>query len=149
MIFEGETTWAFEEWSGPLFSVSGKDIVITGASGHSLNGNGPLWWDGKGSNGGKTKPKFFYAHKLTGTSSITGLNIKNTPVQGFSINGASDLTIKDVTIDNSDGDTNALGHNTDAFDIGSSTNIVISGANVKNQDDCLAINSGTVSPPHG
>lgn len=36
-----------------------------------------------------------------------------------------------------------MGHNTDAFDVGSSTNIVISGANVKNQDDCLAINSGT------
>ena len=49
----------------------------------------------------------------------------------------------DITIDNSAGDTNSLGHNTDAFDVGSSSNIVISGANVKNQDDCLAINSGT------
>jgi polygalacturonase len=36
-----------------------------------------------------------------------------------------------------------LGHNTDAFDVGSSSNIIISGANIKNQDDCLAINSGT------
>lgn len=31
------------------------------------------------------------------------------------------------------------GHNTDAFDVGSSTGVYISGANVKNQDDCLAI----------
>jgi hypothetical protein len=38
-----------------------------------------------------------------------------------------------------------LGHNTDAFDIGDSTGVTISGANVKNQDDCLAINSGTIS----
>lgn len=37
----------------------------------------------------------------------------------------------------------ALGHNTDAFDVGSSTGVYISGATVKNQDDCLAINSGT------
>jgi len=95
----------------------------------------------EGSNGGVTKPKFFYAHDLTGTSTISGLNILDYPVQCFSINGADGLTISDVTIDNSAaGD---LGHNTDAFDVGSSTNIVISGAIVKNQDDCLAINSGT------
>jgi polygalacturonase len=80
---------------------------------------------------------------LTGTSSISGLNVKNTPVQGFSINGAEGLTLSDITIDNSDGDSGELGHNTDAFDVGESSNIIISGANVKNQDDCLAVNSGT------
>jgi len=143
VIFEGETTWEYEEWSGPLFSVSGENIVVSGNSGHTLNGNGAKWWDGEGTNGGKTKPKFFYAHSLTGTSSITGLNILNTPVQCFSVNSATGLTISDVTIDNSAGDTDELGHNTDAFDVGSSTDITISGANVKNQDDCLAVNSGT------
>lgn len=144
VIFEGTTTWGYEEWSGPLFSVSGENIAVSGASGHSLNGNGARWWDGEGSNGGKTKPKFFYAHSLTGTSSITGLNILNTPVQTFSINSATGLTVTGVTIDNSAGDAGALGHNTDAFDVGSSTGITITGANVKNQDDCLAVNSGTV-----
>ena len=144
MIFEGETTWEYEEWSGPLFSVSGEDIVVTGASGNSLNGNGADYWDGEGSNGGKTKPKFFYAHSLTGTSSITGINILNSPVQVFSIDSSTGLTLTDITIDNSAGDTDSLAANTDAFDVGSSTSITISGANVKNQDDCLAINSGTV-----
>jgi galacturan 1,4-alpha-galacturonidase len=144
VIFEGETTWGYEEWSGPLFSVSGADITVTGASGHSLNGNGAKWWDGKGSNGGKTKPKFFYAHSLTGTSSISGLNILNTPVQVFSIDSSTGLTLSDITIDNSAGDSGSLAANTDAFDVGSSTSITISGANVKNQDDCLAVNSGTV-----
>lgn len=143
VIFEGTTTFGYEEWSGPLISVSGVDIVVTGASGHVIDGNGAMWWDGKGSNGGKTKPKFFYAHSLTGTSSITGLNVKNTPVQAFSIDSASGLTLSGITIDDSAGDAGSLGHNTDAFDVGSSSNIVISGANVKNQDDCLAINSGT------
>ncbi|KAH8811882.1 putative extracellular polygalacturonase [Xylogone sp. PMI_703] len=142
VIFEGTTTWGYKEWSGPLVSISGEDIVVTGASGHSLNADGARWWDGQGSNGGKTKPKFFYAHKLTGTSSITGLNIINTPVQVFSINGASGLTVDRVTIDNSAGDSGG-GHNTDAFDVGESTDITISNANVKNQDDCLAVNSGT------
>lgn len=35
------------------------------------------------------------------------------------------------------------GHNTDGFDIGSSTGVTITGAKVYNQDDCVAINSGT------
>lgn len=50
-----------------------------------------------------------------------------------------------MTIDNSDGDTDDLGANTDGFDIGDSTSVVITGANVYNQDDCVAVNSGTVS----
>lgn len=37
----------------------------------------------------------------------------------------------------------ALGHNTDAFDVGSSSDITITGAKVYNNDDCLAVNSGT------
>lgn len=61
--------------SGPLFSVSGTDITATGSAGHVLDGGRARWWDGKGSNAGVTKPKFFYAHSLT-TSSITDLNIK-------------------------------------------------------------------------
>ena len=78
------------------------------------------------------------------TPSITGLNI-NTPLHTFSIDGANGLALDHITIDNSAGDTNSLGHNTDAFDVGDSTGVTISGARVKNQDDCLAINSGTVS----
>lgn len=80
------------------------------------------------------------------SSSITGITIKDSPVQVFSINGAKDLTLNEITIDDSAGDAGGLGHNTDAFDVGSSTGVTISGANVKNQDDCLAINSGTVCP---
>jgi polygalacturonase len=107
-----------------------------------LNPDGARWWDGEGSNGGKTKPKFFAAHDLT-SSSITNLYIENTPVQAVSINDANGLTITGMTIDNSAGDSQG-GHNTDGFDIGSSTNVVISGAKVYNQDDCVAVNSGTV-----
>ncbi|KAK8209487.1 putative extracellular polygalacturonase [Phyllosticta capitalensis] len=145
--FQGTTTFEYDEWEGPLIRFSGTGLQITGASGHEIDGNGAKWWDGEGSNGGTTKPKFFYAHDLT-DSVISGLNVKNTPVQGFSVNGASNLELRDITIDNSDGDeTNsdgdALGHNTDAFDVGSSDGVYISGATIYNQDDCLAINSGT------
>lgn len=140
VIFQGTTSFGYKEWEGPLISVSGTDITVSGASGHVIDGNGAKWWDGEGSNGGKTKPKMFYAHSLK-QSTITGLNVKNTPVQFMSINSATDLNVIDVSMDNSAG--TSQGHNTDAFDVGSSENIYISGASVQNQDDCLAINSGT------
>ena len=85
--------------------------------------------------------RFFAAHSLK-SSSITNLHIKNTPVHVVSINSCDGLTITGMTIDNSAGDSKG-GHNTDGFDIGSSNNIVIDGAKVYNQDDCVAINSGT------
>lgn len=122
--------------------MSGTDITVTAASGATLNGDGSRWWDGEGSNGGKTKPKFFYAHNLK-SSSISGLYIQNSPVQVFSISGSEDLTLSDITIDDSAGD-NAGAANTDGFDVGESSGIVITGATVYNQDDCLAVNSGTV-----
>lgn len=169
VIFQGETTFEYKEWSGPLFAVSGTNIKVAGeSSGTSiLNGNGAVrrlphpcgrpcggypslrptdqeqsYWDGEGSNGGKTKPKFFQAHDLT-DSLIETLTILNPPVQVFSINGASNLELAYITIDASAGDS--LGANTDGFDIGSSDTVLIEYATVYNQDDCVAINSGTVS----
>ncbi|KAI1183423.1 glycoside hydrolase family 28 protein [Nemania serpens] len=142
VVFEGTTTWGYKEWAGPLLQIKGNNIAVTGASGSLLNPDGARWWDGQGSNGGKTKPKFFAAHSLTGSSSITNLNIKNTPVQAVSINGCQGLTVTNMVIDNSAGDS-AGGHNTDAFDIGSSSDVTITGAKVYNQDDCVAVNSGT------
>ncbi|KAI1175653.1 glycoside hydrolase [Nemania sp. FL0916] len=142
VIFEGTTTWGYKEWTGPLLQIEGKDITITGASGSVLNPDGARWWDGEGGNGGKTKPKFFAAHDLTGSSSIVNLNIQNTPVQAVSINGCDGLTVTNMVIDNSAGDSEG-GHNTDGFDIGSSSGVTITGAKVYNQDDCVAVNSGT------
>lgn len=58
VTFTGTTTFGYKEWEGPLISVSGKNILVQGASGHIIDGNGAAWWDSKGSNGGKTKPKY-------------------------------------------------------------------------------------------
>ncbi|KAF2239725.1 glycoside hydrolase family 28 protein [Viridothelium virens] len=141
VIFEGTTTWGYKEWAGPLMQIEGSHITIKGASGAVLNGNGAEWWDGEGGSGGKTKPKFFYAHDLT-DSTISNLYIQNTPVQAISIDNANSLIVSGVTIDNRAGDTGG-GKNTDGFDIGDSTGVTITGANVYNQDDCVAVNSGT------
>ncbi|KAI9643770.1 Polygalacturonase 1 [Ciborinia camelliae] len=145
VIFEGHTTFGYSEWSGPLISISGNSITVTGASGNSIDGGGARWWDGYGTNissgKGKVKPKFFLANDVTGSSTFTGLNFLNAPVQVVSITSSVGLSLYDITIDNSA--ATSLGHNTDGFDIGNSQNIYISGAVVKNQDDCVAINSGS------
>ena len=44
-----------------------------------------------------------------------------------------------------DWDEGKGGRNTDAFDIGGSSEVTIEGARVWNQDDCVAVNSGTAS----
>jgi len=140
VVFKGTTTFGYQEWTGPLVSISGDSITVDG-TGATLDGDGARWWDGKGTNGGKKKPKFFYAHKMT-NSIIKGITIKNSPVQIFSINNSQGLQVNGVTVNNKDGDSKG-GHNTDAFDVGDSSQITISGATVYNQDDCLAVNSGT------
>ncbi|OCF42469.1 hypothetical protein I317_03714 [Kwoniella heveanensis CBS 569] len=44
-----------QEWEGPMFIIDGDDVTFDGA-GHTFDGQGETYWDGKGSNGGKTKP---------------------------------------------------------------------------------------------
>ncbi|KAF9171048.1 hypothetical protein BGX21_008078 [Mortierella sp. AD011] len=125
--------------SNYLITFSGTNLKIDGTKG-TLNGSGPQYWDGKGSNGGVKKPKFIRLSKVSGT--LTGLTIVGSPIHTFSVNGCQGLTISDVTIDNR-GTNYALGHNTDGFDVSDSKGVTIVGAKVYNNDDCLAVNSGS------
>lgn len=121
---------------------------MRGAPGAVLDGQGALWWDGVGNGGGtiKTKPKFFKANYLN-DSLLEGIYILNAPINSFSINYVNNLTLRDITVNNTAGEVLAannetLGHNTDAFDINNADGVVITGAKVWNQDDCVAVNSG-------
>ncbi|KAK7741795.1 hypothetical protein SLS53_004859 [Cytospora paraplurivora] len=147
VIFEGRTTWDYAEWEGSLFSVSGNNITVKGAAGSVLDGQGALWWDGLGGNGGVTKPKFFKANHLN-DSVLDGIYILNAPKNSFSINYINNLVVKNVVINNTagnelDSDGKTLGHNTDAFDINTCDGVVIQNVSVWNQDDCVAVNSGS------
>ncbi|KAH7126008.1 glycoside hydrolase family 28 protein [Dactylonectria macrodidyma] len=141
VIFKGTTTWGYKEWDGPLLRIGGTSVTVDGASA-TLNPDGKRWWDNLGADPkGKVKPKFFYAHDLT-TSTINDLHILNTPLMAVSIVDTNGLNINNMIIDNSAGDS-AGGHNTDGFDIGDSTSVTITNAKVYNQDDCVAVNSGS------
>ncbi|RKL21315.1 Endopolygalacturonase 1 [Fusarium proliferatum] len=109
VIFQGKTPLGYKEWEGPLISFTGNNLLIEGAAGHSIDCQGERC-----------------AHSLK-NSNIKKLNVLNTPVQAFSINSVTNLGVYDVHLDNSLGDTKG-GHNTDAFDVGSSNGVYISGA---------------------
>ncbi|XP_050304520.1 polygalacturonase-like [Anthonomus grandis grandis] len=140
LTFEGTITFAHSNWNGPLVQVSGSNVTVKGASGSVLDGLGAQYWDGLGDNG-VTKPKFFRI-KTTGGSLLENINLLNCPIQCVSINGASNTVLNKWTIDVSAGDS-AGGKNTDGFDVSGSSDITVQNTEVKNQDDCVALNQGS------
>ncbi|KAK6498386.1 hypothetical protein TWF481_010977 [Arthrobotrys musiformis] len=140
VIFKGRTTFGYAEWEGSFISISGNKITIKGENGSVLDGQGALWWDGLGGNGGKTKPKFFKANNLN-DSVIDGITILNAPKNSFSLNKVYNLVVKNILIDDRDGDTQG-GHNTDGFNIGNADGVYINNVRVYNQDDCMNVNTG-------
>lgn len=96
------------------------------------------------------RPNHFIVVKHVYNSEITNLNIKNWPVHCFYISGSQHLTISGLTLDNSAGDEpndasgdKAAAHNSDGFDISSSDYVTLENISVINQDDCVAVTSGT------
>ncbi|KDN61461.1 putative glycosyl hydrolase family 28 [Colletotrichum sublineola] len=151
VTFAGTTTFAttINKAFDPII-ISGTDITVTGAPGHVIEGNGAAYWDGLGSNGGGEKPNHFVVVKQTINARITNLNIKNWPVHCFSMTGNQGLTVSGIVLDNSDGDAPnaksgglAAAHNTDGFGISSSDGVLLENLTVHNQDDCVAVTSGT------
>ncbi|KAJ8970220.1 hypothetical protein NQ317_003766 [Molorchus minor] len=130
LTFDGRITFGHAEWSGPLISVSGKGVTVEGATGHRLDGEGALYWDGLGGSG--NKPVFF---RIQASGTFSNINLLNCPERCH-------INRYGWNIDVSDGDTQG-GHNTDGFDISSSNNVVIKNSVVRNQDDCIAVNYGT------
>jgi polygalacturonase len=55
ITFAGRTTFGYAEKREDQIQIGGRDIVVEGAPGHIIDGNGPQHWDGGGSNTGRTK----------------------------------------------------------------------------------------------
>ncbi|XP_018568799.1 endopolygalacturonase 1-like [Anoplophora glabripennis] len=141
LTFQGTLTWGFYEWDGPLLNISGTDVEISGAMDHVLDVRGNLWWDGKGGNGGKIKPIFFVAHGLR-NSVIRNITVKNPSNHAIWIENSDGVIARDIYVDSRAGDTLG-GHNTDGINVWTSNNVTILRLTVYNQDDCVAIKSGT------
>ncbi|KIY43128.1 polygalacturonase [Fistulina hepatica ATCC 64428] len=135
---QGDITFAYTDSDGPLLTFEGTDITFVG-NGYTIDGNGADYWDGEGTDGGVAKPHPLL--KFDGSGTYSDFTVLNTPAQAISVGGSS-LTFDSITVDDSAGDTDDLGANTDGFDV-SADDITIKNCVVKNQDDCLAINDGT------
>ncbi|KAI2892925.1 CAZyme family GH28 [Aspergillus niger] len=151
VIFAGETTFGdtYDSDFDPIV-ISGTDVTITGEEGHVINGNGEAYWDGEGSNGGQDKPDHFIVVKDMYNSKIENLNILNWPVHCFEIENTEYLTISGLILNNTAGDAansksdgDPAAHNTDGFDIKQSDFLTLSNSWVHNQDDCVAVTSGS------
>ncbi|CAK5265624.1 unnamed protein product [Mycena citricolor] len=132
----GDLVFAKTTSAGPLITFNTNNINFNGGD-HNINGNGALYWDGQGTNGGVTKPHPFVKFKGSGTFSF--VTVLNSPAQAISVGTTAASVIERVTVDNSAGAS--LGHNTDGFDV-SASDLTIAQCTVINQDDCVAVNSG-------
>ncbi|KAN0122032.1 glycoside hydrolase family 28 protein [Hyaloscypha variabilis] len=128
--------------------LKGTDAKVVGLEGAVINGLGADYWDGQGSNGGTAKPDHLIKIDDMVSSSFSNIKIINWPTHLFEVTGCTDVTISQLILDNSAGNALdssgvALGHNTDAFDVSNTDGLYVVGVTVYNQDDCVAVNSGS------
>lgn len=151
VVFSGTTTFGYtpDEDFDPIV-VSGEYITVSGAAGAVIDGNGSAYWDGLGSNGGTVKPDHFFVIQDTAHATFRDLYIQNWPTHLFYVTGNEHLAISGLVLNNTAGDApNAISdglaaaHNSDGFDIGASDYVTLRDITVYNQDDCVAVTSGT------
>jgi polygalacturonase len=131
--FIGTTTFGTKLWDGPLVLLTGSNLKVSG--GGTLDGQGEWYWKQGQS---VTRPVFF---RLNGVdhSALSGFTLKNSPFRTFSIESSTSTTLSGLTLDSSAG--NGLAKNTDGFDLSRNNGVVIINNTIKNQDDCLAMQS--------
>ncbi|XP_018321600.1 polygalacturonase-like [Agrilus planipennis] len=141
IVFKGKTSFEFKKWKGPLVLVSGNNVNITGAEGAVIDGNGTQWWNQLGGSGSILRPRMFKLRYVNNVN-VNNLYFLNSPRHCFAIHNCTNVTVTNVVIDDSAGDTYYRIHNTDGFDVKGSENVYIKDVQVFNQDDCLAVRSG-------
>ncbi|ORY97707.1 pectin lyase fold/virulence factor [Syncephalastrum racemosum] len=117
-----------------FFYIAGDNIQWTG--GGTFNGNGQGWYDAVNRNA----PPLFKP-KAT-NSQFSGFTIKQAPRSHFSINGCDNVLFDSLTLHTVSTNSKKDAHNTDAFDVSGSQNIVIQHSTITNGDDCIAVNNG-------
>ncbi|KAF2773251.1 hypothetical protein EJ03DRAFT_305450 [Teratosphaeria nubilosa] len=149
LLFAGTMTVAYTpDTDYTPIVIKGTGAKVAGLAGAVIDGNGAQYWDGEGSNGGTDKPDHFIKIDDMEDSTFSDITIQNWPTHLFEITGCSNMEMYNLILDNSagdeeDSDGDALGHNTDAFDVSSTDGLYVHDATVYNQDDCTAVNSGS------
>lgn len=135
ITFEGTTTFGTKAWAGPLVLLTGQNLKVGGTG--TLDGQGAWYWK----QGTKITRPVFFRLSHADKSTLSGFTLKNSPFRTFSILHSTGTTLTKLTLDSSAGD--GLAKNTDGFDLSYNSGVTISNNNIKNQDDCLAMQSST------
>ncbi|KAL4901381.1 glycoside hydrolase [Aspergillus multicolor] len=149
LLFAGTMTVEYTpDSSFTPITISGKKAKVAGLEGAVIDGQGAKYWDGSGSGGGVSKPDHFMKLIDLDDSTFEELTIQNWPTHGIDITHCNDLTISNIIMNNTAGagltsDGVVLAHNSDGFDINNVDGLYLSGAHVINQDDCVAVSSGS------
>ncbi|KAG5867630.1 hypothetical protein JTB14_009349 [Gonioctena quinquepunctata] len=140
--FEGEFTFAWKEWEGPVIKIIGDFLRIRGAAHHKLDGRGMGYWNAKGGPS-KIRPTFLYIQ--TANSSIENINMVDCPERCVDVNSMS-LTLRNWVIDVSAGNPSSkgtiLGENTIGFNMTNSSKLVLDNLTIKNQAECVLVDGG-------
>nr|CCA19073.1 endopolygalacturonase putative [Albugo laibachii Nc14] len=120
--------------------ITGSNLKISASPFAWFDGKGASYWDGGGYGQGCQKPIFSMFEVKNST--LRGLKILNSPAHAFMIGESYDSSFIDFEVDDSLGDVNDLAENTDGIHLLQSSNIVVIGAKIHNQDDCVCITSG-------
>ncbi|KAI0869884.1 glycoside hydrolase family 28 protein [Hypoxylon argillaceum] len=120
-----------------FWKFGGTDVNIYGLGIGTLDGLGQTWWTAKRSNETVYRPVLFGTDGLTG-GSISGLNMKNSPMWFNVIMNSSDVLITDINIWNEVTNSSSPPANTDGWDTYRSNNIVIQNSTIDNYDDCVS-----------
>ncbi|GLI80827.1 hypothetical protein PoHVEF18_009186 [Penicillium ochrochloron] len=132
-------------WGGKTAMINVKNInglKIRSLTGKGvIDGNGQDAWDLFASDSSYARPTLLY---ITGGSDITISNLrqKNPPNVFNSVKGGTtNIAFTSLTMDATSKSTNPP-KNTDGFDIGTSTNVLINNVKITNDDDCVAFKPG-------
>ncbi|XP_060535583.1 polygalacturonase-like [Cylas formicarius] len=145
LTLRGNISFGFDNWSGPLVLITGSSLTVIAAPGAVFDGQGERYWDGQGI-WGSLKPLLL---RIEATNSVfSGINILNCPIRCSRIKDSNNVTISNWNIDNSAGDVDAAqpqnsAQNTEGIQVVTSVGISLLDSQVTNQDDCVAINSGS------
>ncbi|KAH8161967.1 hypothetical protein CIB48_g6260 [Xylaria polymorpha] len=120
-----------------FWKFGGKDVNIYGLGIGTLDGLGQTWWTAKRSNETVYRPHLFGTDGLAG-GSVSGLNMKNSPMWFNFIMNSSDVLITDINIWLEVTNSSSPPANTDGWDTYRSTNIVIQNSTIDNYDDCVS-----------
>ncbi|TRX93433.1 hypothetical protein FHL15_005708 [Xylaria flabelliformis] len=116
-----------------FWKFGGKDVNIYGLGIGTLDGLGQTWWTAKRSNESVYRPHLFGTDGLTG-GSVSGLNMKNSPMWFNLIMNSGDVLITDINIWIEVTNSSSPPANTDGWDTYRSTNIVIQNSTISNDD---------------